>query len=153
MSEVLLNLMQHMRWADALIADALERDSIRDPKITGLFAHIAAVEHLWYARVQVRAPKFAVWPSLSIADARTLAAEQADSFEQLVQSADDRALARSVHYRNSAGHEYHSAVSDIVTHVAMHGSHHRGQIVQRLRAAGHEPPYVDFIQFMRRDQG
>jgi len=153
MNDVLLNLMQHMGWADALVADALERDAIDDPKITGLFAHIASVEHLWYARTQPRAPRFAVWPALTVAEARGLAAEHADLFEQLVRSADDSALARSVYYRNSAGREYHSTVSEIVTHVAMHGSHHRGQILQRVRAAGHEPPYVDFIQFMRRDQG
>jgi uncharacterized damage-inducible protein DinB len=153
MNDVLLNLMQHMRWADTLVADALERDSIDDSKITGLFAHIASVEHLWYARVQQRAARFAVWPSLNVAESRALAAEHADLFADLVRSAEDSALARSVQYRNSAGREYHSAVADIVTHVAMHGSHHRGQILQRLRASGHEPPYVDFIQFARRDQG
>lgn len=153
MNDVLLNLMQHMRWADTLVADALERDSIDDAKMLGLFAHIASVEHLWYARIQTQAPRLAVWPSLSVADARSLAAEHADLLEQLVRSSDAEALARRVHYRNSAGRAYHSPVADIVTHVAMHGSHHRGQILQRLRAAGHEPPYVDFIQFTRRDQG
>ncbi len=43
-------------------------------------------------------------------------------------------------------------MSEIVTHVAMHGSYHRGQIARQLRSAGLEPPYTDFIQYTRRDQ-
>jgi uncharacterized damage-inducible protein DinB len=150
MNDVLLNLMLHMRWADALVADALDDSSPRDA--IRLFGHIAAVEHLWYSRIHAQTPAVAVWPALSIADARALAAEHVDRFEKLVRSATDTSLARRVHYRNSAGREFDSAVGEIVTHVAMHGSHHRGQILQQLRAAGREPPYVDFIQFMRRDQ-
>ena len=151
MNDVLLNLIQHMRWADALAADALEHDPTPED-VVRLFSHIASVEHLWYARIQGRAPAIAVWPSLTTAEARGIAAEHADLFERLVRAADEDALARPIHYRNSAGRSFHSTVSDIATHVAMHGSHHRGQILQRLRTAGREPPYVDFIQFMRRDQ-
>jgi uncharacterized damage-inducible protein DinB len=150
MNDVLLNLISHMRWADALMADALERDAPDDA--TRLFAHIAAVEHLWFSRVHGHAPAIPVWPSLTVTESRALAADHADLFEQLVRSGDAASLVRLVHYRNSAGREFDSSVVDIVTHVAMHGSHHRGQIVQRLRAAGSEPPYVDFIQYQRRDQ-
>jgi uncharacterized damage-inducible protein DinB len=142
--------MQHMRWADTLIADALLDDAPREA--VRLFAHIAAVEHLWFARIQGESPAIAVWPSLSLIEARGVASEHADLFEKLVRAADDEAMARRVHYRNSAGREFDSTVQDIVTHVAMHGSHHRGQILQCLRAAGGEPPYVDFIQYTRRDQ-
>ena len=143
MNDMLLNLMHHMRWADALVADALDHPAT-NPDVIGLFAHIAAVEHLWYARIHERAPTVAVWP--------TLAATHADLFEEIARAATDASLARRVRYRNSAGREFDSSVEDIMTHVAMHGSHHRGQILQRLRASGREPPYVDFIQFMRRDQ-
>ncbi len=151
MNDVLLNLMQHMRWADTLVADALDDDA---PADVGRAVRPHRVGRAPLVRAHSgRTPAFAVWPSLTVAESRALATEHADLFERLVQSADDVALARPVHYRNSAGRAYQSAVSDIVTHVAMHGSHHRGQILQRLRAAGREPPYVDFIQFMRRDQG
>jgi uncharacterized damage-inducible protein DinB len=73
-------------------------------------------------------------------------------FEQLLTTADDNALSRIVDYRNSAGRDYRSPVGEIITHVAMHGGHHRGQIARALRQAGREPPYTDYIQFSRRDQ-
>jgi uncharacterized damage-inducible protein DinB len=141
-----------MRWADDIVADALTSDDSSDPEAVRLFAHIAAVEHLWYSRILARPAEVAVWPALSVGDARELAARHADLFDALVTDADERALARRVTYRNSKGRTYESSVADIVTHVAMHGGYHRGQIARQLRAAGREPPYTDYIQFTRRDQ-
>lgn len=152
MNEILLDLVSHMRWADALIADALERDAPNNREAARLFAHIASVEHLWYARIREQPASYAVWPPLVVAESRALAAEHADRFAHLIESSDAAALARRVHYRNSAGLDFHNSVAEIVTHAAMHGSHHRGQILRQLRAAGVEPPYIDYIQFARRDQ-
>lgn len=153
MTELLPRLVAHMRWADTLVADALEQDSRPDPEAVRLFAHIAAAEHLWVARVAGVPAKLAVWPSLSPGEARAVAAEHADAFEQLVSASDAAALERVVRYTNSAGHTFENTVSDIVLHVAMHGEHHRGQIARLIRAAGREPPYTDYIQFARRGQG
>ena len=150
MHPILRDLVGHMRWADALVANALERDAPDDAESTRLFAHIASVEHLWFSRIQGRAAAHAVWPSLTVDESRALAAEHADLFEQLI--ADDTELARRVAYVNSAGKHFQSTVADIVTHTAMHGSHHRGQILRALRTLGHTPPYVDYIQYTRRDQ-
>ena len=150
MYDPLSTMIAHMRWADARVADALERSGVDEA--VHLFAHVAAVEHLWLCRIEGRTPAHAVWPRLSVADARQLAAEHADLFAHLVATADDAARLRSVAYRNSQGIDFTSTVGDIVTHTALHGVHHRGQILRILRAAGHEPPYIDYIQFTRRDQ-
>jgi len=153
MNELLLSLIGHMRWADAIVAEALLRDAPPEPQAARLFAHVASVEHLWLARIEAREPDFAVWPTaMSPAEAASLAAEHADLYERLVAGATAEALSRPVAYRNSAGRDFRSRVSDIVTHVAMHGSYHRGQIARQLRSAGFEPPYTDFIQYTRRDQ-
>jgi uncharacterized damage-inducible protein DinB len=54
-----------------------------------------------------------------------------------------------VHYRNSAGDEFDNAIEDILVHVAMHGSYHRGQITMLVRDAGAEPQPTDYIAFVR----
>ncbi len=153
MNQLLLSLIGHMRWADAVVAESLQRNTSPDPEAARLFAHIASVEHLWFARIEGRTAAHAVWPAdMAPAQAAALAAEHADLYQRLVDGATAEQLARRVAYRNSAGRDFHSRVSDIVTHVAMHGSYHRGQIARRLRLAGFEPPYTDFIQYTRRDQ-
>jgi uncharacterized damage-inducible protein DinB len=148
----LLRMVAHMRWADALIAGALVAEPRIDGEALRLFAHVAAAEHLWLARIHGRPAEVAVWPSLSADAAGDLAARSAGELDALVRAGDDAALARVIEYRNSAGRDFSNTVGDIVTHVTLHGSHHRGQILHALRAAGREPPYVDFIQFARRDQ-
>jgi len=150
MNDLLSRLVAHMRWADALAANAL--DAAPEPDAVRYFAHVASVEHLWYSRIMGHTPQFAVWPELSVSDAGRIAAEHADLFERLLSTSTEDALAKIIAYRNSAGHDYESSVADIVTHVAMHGEHHRGQIARLLRTAGHEPPYTDYIQFTRRGQ-
>jgi uncharacterized damage-inducible protein DinB len=65
----------------------------------------------------------------------------------------DTSLQQSVHYRNSAGREFDSTIGDILMHVAMHGSYHRGQIAREMRSAGREPVYTDYIGYARRSQG
>lgn len=153
MNQTLLRLVDHMRWADALVAHTLDDDSKADPEAIRLFAHIASVEHLWYARIHGRTPQHAVWPQLTVAESRALAAEHADLFERLLRESDDAALARVVDYRNTAGIDYRNTMSDIIAHTSVHGEHHRGQIARLIRASGREPPYTDFIQYARRDQG
>ena len=148
--KLLHKMVDHMRWADDLVGSALERGAQPDPEAARLFAHIASVKHLWYSRIENEPAEHAVWPELSVGASRRLAARHADLFEQLIRDADDSALTRVVRYRNSARHDFTNQVSDVVTHAALHGSHHRGQIAHRLRSLGHEPPYVDYIQFIRR---
>lgn len=142
-----------MRWADALVAESLRQGADADPDASRLFAHIAAAEHLWLARIESRASAYPVWPAgMDPSEAGAIAAENADRYERLVATASPDDLARMIAYRNSAGRDFRSSVADIVMHVAMHGSYHRGQIARQLRSAGREPPYTDFIQYTRRDQ-
>ena len=157
MIDLLFKMIAHMRWADAIVGDALiaggrTRQGAASADPVGLFAHIAAAEHLWYSRVVGSTPAMAVWPDLSASESRAIAEQHADLFEQLVAGAGESGLGRIVPYRNSEGRDFRNTVGDIVTHVTMHGSYHRGQIARLIRASGGDPPYTDYIQFIRREQ-
>ena len=67
----------------------------------------------------------------------------------IMTSLDAAELNRPVHYVNSAGQEFVNTVRDILFHVAMHGSYHRGQIALLVREAGGQPAATDFIAFAR----
>jgi uncharacterized damage-inducible protein DinB len=71
------------------------------------------------------------------------------SWRRLVGALSEDELARPVAYTNSKGERWTSAVVDILMHVVMHSVHHRGQIAADMRAAGFEPPYVDYIHAVR----
>ncbi|WP_244563156.1 DinB family protein [Paenibacillus uliginis] len=52
-------------------------------------------------------------------------------------------------YTNSSGKEFMTSIRDILTHVALHGQYHRGQINSRFRADGIDPVNMDYITFVR----
>src|SRR5207237_7244435 len=58
-------------------------------------------------------------------------------------------LERGVTYRTSAGDQFTSTLEDILTHVSIHGSYHRGQVASLIRAAGDTPSPTDYIFFTR----
>src|SRR5215475_14190758 len=106
MNELLLSLIEHMRWADAMVAESLQRNTSPplDAEASRLFAHIASVEHLWFTRIEGRPAEHPVWPAaMTPSEAAALAAQHADLYQRLVEGADAGQLARRVVYRNSAG--------------------------------------------------
>jgi uncharacterized damage-inducible protein DinB len=152
MTNLLARMFHHMEWSNTVILDALRAQTEPDPEALRLFAHILGAEEVWLSRIGQRASRQAVWPSLSLSECAALAATNRDAFAALVSDISDADLERSVRYSNSAGFEFENTLVDILTHVALHGSYHRGQIARQLRASGTAPPYTDYIAYVRRDQ-
>jgi uncharacterized damage-inducible protein DinB len=147
--EHLTRLFQHMAWADALALGALRKSAGASELAHSELAHVFGAEHVWLARLEGRPATVAVWPNLSVDECEALARETQAGFRAFLEREDDAALERTVHYRNSAGREFDSKVSDILLHVALHGTYHRGKIAAALRASGAEPAPTDYIGFAR----
>jgi uncharacterized damage-inducible protein DinB len=148
MSDLLENLYAHMWWAHDAIVDESQREP-PDAETLRLFAHVVAAEHLWLSRIDLAKARVAVWPTLSLNDILALETENRSRFRELLQRRDDTRQQR-VRYRNSAGNDFENSVGEILTHVALHGHYHRGQIARAMRAAGREPVYTDYIGFVRK---
>ena len=95
------------------------------------------------------------WPRLDPAGCAALAGRTRALHAALVGESglDDDALLRPVRYRTSAGVVHDTSPLDLLTHLALHGAHHRGQVASALVAAGHAAPAVDFIVFTREAGG
>lgn len=141
-------LMDHMAWADARVLESLRQPGVPQRAID-LYAHVVGAEHVWLTRLERRPAEVPVWPSLTLDQCADLAQENRRAFQAYVDRLTSDGARRMVHYRNSAGDEFDSAVEDILLHVAMHGSYHRGQITLLVRDAGAEPRPTDLIAFVR----
>ena len=148
MADLLDSLFAHMWWAHDELVGELRR-SAPDAETLRLFAHVIAAEHLWLSRIDAVKARVAVWPALSFDQIGALETENRARFRELVQRRDDTRQ-RRVRYRNSAGNEFDNSVGEILTHVALHGHYHRGQIARVMRGAGREPVYTDYIGFVRK---
>lgn len=145
----LVRLVEHLDWANRRALASL-RDS-RTPlsAAISLYAHVIGAEHVWLSRLSGKTPEVAVWPEISLDECERLARANVDELRKIVESVSPEALDRPVTYRNSAGKEFTNRVEDILLHVAMHGSYHRGQVAAMLRSAGDEPNPTDYIQWVR----
>ena len=111
-----------------------------------LLAHIIGAEWLWITRIRNESAKMAVWPELSLEQCAAEIDRLRSAWQKILQTV-DREL--RIDYRNSKGESWSNTVDDILTHVAMHGTYHRGQIATIVRQGGDTPAYTDYIQAVR----
>ena len=137
-----------MAWADARVLESLRQPNV-PARALELYAHILGAEHVWLARLEQRQSALAVWPSLTLEQCETVARDNAHGFRAYLERLASEDLHRTVHYRNSAGLEFDSGIEEILLHVALHGSYHRGQVTLLVRGAGAEPAPSDYIAFVR----
>lgn len=144
-------LLEHMAWADARVL-ALLADTSEDRigETARVFGHLLAAERVWLLRLtDPEAAREPVWPELGLAEMKALAAANAAGYARLIAGLRPDALQAEVAYTNSQGIAFRTAVGDVLTHVAMHGSYHRGQVAAAVRRSGSEPVNTDFITFVR----
>jgi uncharacterized damage-inducible protein DinB len=151
MREHFERLFHHMAWADLRVLRLLnESPGARRHAAVRLFSHLLAAERVWLLRVHGRdTAGQPIWPELSLVELNAMAAANGFGYNRLLAGLDEAGLAREVEYTNSQGVPFRTRVADVLSHVALHGSYHRGQIAAALRAAGEEPVNTDFITFVR----
>jgi uncharacterized damage-inducible protein DinB len=147
--EPLRRLLAHLLWADQLMVEAIAAATAPDLRAVDLANHVLAAEEIWFARVDGRAPAIPVWPSIPLEECRALMAANRAKVQRHLDEITPEEEARAVTYRNSAGAQFTNTVEDILLHVCLHGSYHRGQIAQFLRGQGNVPKPTDYIAFIR----
>ena len=152
MMSTLLNLMDHVVWADAQALAAIGSiGAARAERVqaTRLYAHVAGAEHIWLSRLEGHRPMHPVWPELSLEAAAALARESLAGLRAFA-DAPPEALARDVEYQTTSGQIFRNTAADILSQVALHGSYHRGQIALLTRQGGGTPVATDYIVYARR---
>jgi uncharacterized damage-inducible protein DinB len=114
-----------------------------------LLAHIAGASRLWLDRLRGAVKPVAVWPDLDLGECRAELEDLGRLWTEYFQELTPAGLEESVSYVNSKGEPWTSSVDDILTHVVLHSSYHRGQIAADTRASGHAPAYTDYIHARR----
>ncbi len=142
-------LFAHLAWADEHVLQSLRDGGDDVVQAHELLAHILGAELVWLSRIEGRRAEVAVWPDLTLDECAALARRVCASYDRLLTGLDDAALGRPVQYTNSAGLDFVSTIGDILTHVALHGAYHRGQIALLVRAGGSTPAPTDYIAFTR----
>lgn len=149
MLDSLLRLLDHLAWADGRALAAISSAAEPPARAVRLLAHVLGAEHEWLARLEGRAGTVPVWPELTLDEAARVAAENVAGYRRFLTGLGPDDLARAVTYRNSAGTAFTTPVADILLHLFLHGSYHRGQVALLLRDAGTAPLPTDYVAYVR----
>ncbi|MBO7748726.1 DinB family protein [Paenibacillus sp. MWE-103] len=143
-------MFKQLNWANKRILAHL-RTQDHNEQALRLFAHILHSEQVWLTRLLGKdSSHIAIWPDADLSDCSRWIDENHGNFlAYLISIEENGNLENVIAYKNQTGRSYTTSVHDILTHVALHGQYHRGQINTILRAAGGEPVNVDFIAYIR----
>lgn len=140
-------------WANQTVLNRLDEVAATGQEIPTivlrLFSHALNAQAIWIARISGTASPVKVWQEHDLAGCHALHEQTSESLHQLMVYADETELQRLIHYTNSLGASYDSAVHDILTHAVVHASYHRAQVATRMRDHGLEPVNSDFITYCR----
>ena len=150
-----MNTVEHLRelfryndWATRRIVVALkEHKSERSTQILG---HLVTTEHEYFERLYGKdSTGFNFFPNLTVAECGELAKSTAERYEKLLRGFDDGGLDIVARYRTSEGKRVENTYRELLTHVVIHSSLHRGNIMMKLRESGFAPPVIDYIIYLR----
>jgi len=143
-------MYDHLHWANKRILETLQNLEDENQEAMRLFSHILFAEKVWLTRMQgLDSSQLPLWSDVDIEVCTKLVMQNEEIIKTFLANLAETDLDKIITYKNSTGKEFETSVSDILTHVALHGQYHRGQINARLRANGSEPINVDFITFVR----
>ncbi len=111
-----------------------------------MLQHIIMAEHVWWHRVLKLPFDYDFKASLNEEQITLLMANNKTELKNILAQYD---LETMFDYSNIKGEAFTSKLIDIVSHVSNHHTHHRGQIVRKIRESGLEPPQTDLILFRR----
>jgi uncharacterized damage-inducible protein DinB len=142
-------MFRHLHWANQRILETLQNGE-GNKKANNLFSHILHAEYVWFTRLKGKdSTKLPIWAEVSLESCVELIDRNHHNYAEFLSTLSNTDLDQLVSYKNSKGTEFHHSIRDILTHVALHGQYHRGQINQLLRQADLEPINVDYITFRR----
>ncbi|RYD92644.1 MAG: hypothetical protein EOP54_20475 [Sphingobacteriales bacterium] len=142
-------LFHYDHFCNKLMIDLLLSTGLTG-KAVDLMSHTLVAQQIWLCRcLNKPVPAAELWAPGNV---EKLMAANDKNFEEWVayidtlQTAD---LETIISYKNTKGMPFSDHLADIITHVINHGTHHRAQIGQLLKAAGAELPATDYIHYIR----
>lgn len=148
LKEYLQRSFRYDAWANRKILAALTQLSETDERSRAVMAHLLMAQKVWLTRLRVEdSSGLAIWPGLTLQECVSLLDENERGMQQFLTALAPERLPEKIAYRTSTGVERQTAIVDILTHVMLHGSYHRGQLAVAIKRRGAEVPMTDYFIF------
>ncbi|MCO5935144.1 DinB family protein [Mucilaginibacter sp. RB4R14] len=141
-------LLKYDHFANQKIAELIVQTAATGKPVE-LMAHLLTAQQTWLNRLnKTTAPPANLWPNWS---ADTLTTINNDNHQQLVacvEAIPEQDFENVIGYTNSVGY-CENTITDILTHLINHGTHHRAQMGTLLKLDGATLPMLDYVLYIR----
>jgi len=118
-----------------------------------LMAHLLSAQNIWLNRCKgFPIPAGALWPDWPATDLPGMIDENGQAWVNYLATLQPGDFEKIISYKNTKGIPFNHRLSDILTHVINHGTHHRAQAGQHLKTAGVTLPITDYIFYVREQE-
>lgn len=149
--ETFRRLFEYDAWGNLQVIESLRLATLApSSRACAVTAHLIGAGRVWFERLHGRVSAIEVWPNFSVDECETAFRELDQSWKGYLRGLKPGDLERPIAYVNTKGEKWGSQVGDILMHVVLHGSYHRGQIAMLVRGSGARPAYTDYIEARRR---
>jgi len=154
MRDHFITLFEYEAWANQRIVDTLRglRGSPPERALERM-THIIDAQRIWLFRLDPERPSPEAAPPRWTLDQIEHHGECiARDLIEYIGALSKQDLHSVISYSGRDGVSFRSKVADVLTHLAVHGAHHRGQIMVDLRGAVDAPPSFGYIVFTREER-
>ncbi|KIC89295.1 DinB family protein [Flavihumibacter sp. ZG627] len=160
MKQLLQDYATYHHWANQLLGQKIaEQDSalwtreipVSFPSLHKTLTHIWDADRAWWNRLK-KEPDTGPFPAFEgdIAEALGQLLVQNEQLIKWIADQEESQLNATLKYVNWKGIPFEQPIAHVLLHIFSHGSYHRGQLVNMLRALGVENiPQTDFIVWAR----
>ena len=145
MIERLNRELAYNAWANREVLHSLLAARTIPERASAVMAHIIGAEWLWLRRLGHLAAPMEVWPALTLTECEAQLLELSAAWQAYMANLSTESLDQEIHYTNAKGETWANTVADMLTHVALHSSYHRGQIATLLGRAGEAVAIADAV--------
>ena len=128
MIERLNRELAYNAWANREVLRSLLVARTMPERASAVMAHLIGAEWLWLRRLGHRTAPMEVWPALPLTECEAQLLELSRAWQVYLANLSPDSLGQEIRYTNSKGEDWSNTVEDVLTHVVLHSSYHRGQM-------------------------
>lgn len=140
------SLFEHEHWANLKVLESFISLPNPPQRVMQLFSHIISAQRIWLDRISGQQAQVTPWEEFSTEIMLELLEINYEEILKLIENED---FERLIHYTNTQGTSFVNTVNQLLTHLALHASYHRGQIVSLIKPFVEKVPATDYVLYVR----
>lgn len=146
MKEYFKQIFEHEHWANLKVLESIICASETPQRAIEIFSHTIAAQRIWLDRINGNVTELKVW---EVFDKEIMLELLEINYADINKIIDTQEFEQLIAYKTTTGQHFTSTINQILSHLALHASYHRGQVVLLLKGKVETLPATDYILYIR----